>query len=158
MLMFCSSCGGAIKPNLTYCNHCGDRLNKTARENQIKESEMDSDSLVWAIVAVFLGGLGITIGLLAVMRKVAFFNIGLMIFFTLLCFLLMCLIEVVFIWLLISRRYPKETMEPMRALDSATRALGDTEMKGLPEPLTSVTDQTTRSFDPVYVERSTPNR
>jgi hypothetical protein len=87
--MYCSTCGGAVAPGLSYCNHCGARLNGSAADADRKPAELFPDSLVWAIVSVFVVGLGGTIGLMAVMKDARTFEPGLIIGLSLLSFVAM---------------------------------------------------------------------
>jgi hypothetical protein len=63
-------------------------------------------------------------------------------------------IEGVLIWLLLrGGRRAREAgdAEPQRR--QATRELAEAQARVLPEPVPSVTEHTTRTFDPVYSER-----
>src|SRR5215208_4173968 len=104
--MYCSSCGTTAIPSLSYCNHCGAKLREAKDDSISKSSEVRSETLVWAMVAVFVFGLGAIMGLLAVMKSVFALpdNIGLVIFFTLISFLIMVAAEGVFIWMLLGRK------------------------------------------------------
>jgi predicted amidophosphoribosyltransferase len=68
--MYCSSCGAAVSQDLSYCNRCGAKLNGVKGDSAIKLSEAKPESLINAIVAVFVCGLGAIIGLMAVMKAV----------------------------------------------------------------------------------------
>ena len=152
--MYCSSCGGAILQQLTYCNHCGSKLNLAKRDEVAKPAEMSPEPLVWAIVAVFLGGTGVIIGLLAVMKNLLHFDYGPLMFFAMLTFLMMVVIESVFIWKLVGRKHRSERADPEQLTAKAKGEFGEIQPKALTEPQHSVTDQTTRSFDPVFVKRT----
>ena len=67
--MYCSSCGVAVPKNLSYCNHCGAMLSGAKPDVVTKPVELFPDSLVWAIVSVFVIGLGSIMGLMAVMKN-----------------------------------------------------------------------------------------
>jgi type VI protein secretion system component VasK len=124
-------------------------------ESANKPAELDPDSLVWAIVAVFIVGLGTTIGLMAVMKEVIGFNPHIILAVTALCFLLMLAVESVFIWLLLSRRRgAKEVGDFERPKEQAARELAAAQARALPEPVPSVTEQVTRAFEPLHSERS----
>ena len=60
----------------------------SARDPGPKPAEVSPESLVWAIVAVSVGGLAILIGLVAVMKE-ANLGVNLIIAFTLLSFLIL---------------------------------------------------------------------
>ncbi|HEX7296773.1 MAG TPA: hypothetical protein VF251_13525 [Pyrinomonadaceae bacterium] len=150
--MYCSSCGVTVVHGLTYCNHCGAKL-VGKQADAAKRSDSSIDSLIWAIVSLFVGGIGVLIGLLAMMKNLLDFNQGLLMFFSLLTFGLLTAIEAVFIWMLFSRTRPArgpglDHHRATKELEAASpRMLAD------PTPLTSVTEHTTRSFDPVYEKR-----
>jgi hypothetical protein len=121
-------------------------------EDITKPAELFPESLVWAIVTVFVAGLGATIGLMAVMKQVLDFK-GVIIAFTLLSFLLMLVVEGVFIWMLLGRkRGAKEVGDTARLKEHAMKELGAAQALGLPEPAPSVTEHTTREFEPIYSE------
>jgi uncharacterized paraquat-inducible protein A len=148
--MYCSSCGVALAKELAYCNHCGARINSSKDDGVIKAAELFPDSLVWAIVSVFVVGIGCVIGLMAVMKNYGL-NDGAVLAFSTLIFLLMLGVESVFIWLLLSRR--KEVRQAEQVKKQATRELEPTEQRALPEHLVSVTEHTTRAFEPIQSQR-----
>jgi hypothetical protein len=62
--MYCSTCGTLINTELNYCNRCGARVDKLA------VSENKSEALEYLSMAtgfVGLGGLGLTVGLIAIL-------------------------------------------------------------------------------------------
>jgi hypothetical protein len=154
--MYCSTCGKPVTAGLSYCNHCGARL-IGAKSDGATPAELFPDSLVWAIVSVFVVGLGGTIGLMAVMKDAGTFNPGMILGVTFLSFALMLAVESVLIWLLLSRRGGAKVNVKQNDLTqpeaAATRELGATQARALPEPAASVTDHTTRTLEPVYRER-----
>src|ERR1700682_5131456 len=101
--MYCSSCGLALARDFAYCNYCGARVNGSKDNGVIRAAELFPDSLIWAIVSVFVVGIGCVIGLMAVMKNYGL-NDGAVLAFSTLVFLLMVAVETVFIWLLFSRR------------------------------------------------------
>jgi hypothetical protein len=146
--MYCSKCGSAVSPNLTYCNHCGAKLNEAKGDNITKSSGVKPETLVGAIAAVFIFGLGAIIFLMMALKMVfpERENMGLIISFTLISFLIMLAVESVFIWMLLSRK--KEAKEAAKELSEAKARL-------LPEPAFSVTDHTTRTLETVDTDRQT---
>ena len=153
--MYCSSCGRAIAPGLTYCNHCGARLSGTKGDDVINPSEWFPESLVWAIVAVFIVGLGSVIGLMAIMKQLLDFSREWILAITLLSFTLMFAVEGVLISLLLRQKVmARAAGDAARLKDKATRELSDeAQPRALHEPAPSITEQTTRAFEPVYTER-----
>lgn len=149
--MYCSSCGGAVRPSLSYCNHCGARLDAAKVDSITNSSEVKPETLVWGIIAVFVFGLVGIIGLMAVMKYVFDQpgNLGLIISFTLLSFLIMLAVEGVLIGMLLGRkRNAKKAGDSEQLKAQAAKELGD-KARVLPEPALSVTEHTTRTLEPV---------
>jgi membrane protein YdbS with pleckstrin-like domain len=118
------------------------------------DKELSPDSLVWAIVSVLIAGLGVIIGLMAVMKNVVGFNDGVIGAVTLVSLLMVVAVEAIFISLLFRRRRVDfEARETGAARGHTTNGLPETEPRALPENLPSVTEHTTRTFDAAYVER-----
>jgi hypothetical protein len=152
--MYCPSCGGGVARALTYCNHCGAKLSGSQDDKLQRRSEQYSENLIWAIVGALTTGLGCTIGMMAVMKEVAHFDVGLIIAFTVLCFTLVFAVESVLIWQLVRHRTGFQDNRDGRLTDKqSTKELDVAPVLALPEPLSSVTEQTTRAFEPLYSER-----
>lgn len=153
--MYCSTCGSAVSPNLTYCNQCGARLNG-AKGDDRKSSEVKPETLVGAIAAVFIFGLGAIIFLTMAMKMVfGAENLGLIIFFTLISFLIMLGVEGVFIWMLLGRKKgDKEADDTKRLKKQTAKELDEAKVGMLAEPAFSVTEHTTRTLEPVEVKHT----
>lgn len=150
--MYCSSCGGSVAEGLSYCNRCGAKLNGAKSDGQ--QSATLPESLIWAIVAVFVVGLGATIGLMALMKNELGFGQGLILTFSALSFLLIFTIEAVLISLLLRGKHgAREQKESARLQVMPPKELNTA--RALVEPAPSVTENTTRTFDPIYRERET---
>ena len=149
--MYCSSCGTSIGHGLAYCNHCGGKLIQP--QTGLDQTQLFPDSLVWAIVSVFIIGLGAIIGLMALMKAELHFDIGIILFFTLLSFALMTAIEGVLVWLLISRSRGRKAARQIDPKQKDTKELSEASLRQLAEPVPSVTEHTTRTFEPVYEKR-----
>ena len=63
--MYCSTCGTLINTELNYCNRCGARVDKLATV----ENSSPTGYLSMATGFVGLGGLGLTVGLIAMLLK-----------------------------------------------------------------------------------------
>ncbi|SRR6266480_834981 len=158
--MYCASCGSAVTPGLSYCNRCGAGLSTKSAANSsagAKGSQLP-ESLVWAIVAVSVGGLALLIGLMAVMKNELHFANGLILLFSLLTFILLLGAESVFIWLLLNsqrraRSGENDADEITQLKETTTRELREPAERLLAEPAVSVTEHTTRTLEPVYRER-----
>ena len=154
--MYCQSCGKTVTPGLTYCNHCGVRLGEAKRDTVNKSSDIKPESLLFSMGATFVFGLIAIMGLMAALKYV--FNqpenMGLIIFFTLLSFVVMLAVEGVFTWMLLSRRRDaREAKDTGRRGEHATNELGEAKARALPDPLLSVTEHTTRTLETVDGER-----
>ncbi len=150
--MYCSTCGGGVAPGLSYCNHCGARLNPPG-DGEHKPVELFPDSLIWAIVSVFVVGLGGTIGLMAVMKDARVFDPGQIIGLSFLSFVTMLAVEAVLIYMLLSRSRGREARETSKLHANNVRDLAAGNERALPESAPSVTEQTTRTLEPVYRDR-----
>ena len=150
--MYCSSCGVAVAQDLSYCNYCGAKLNGVKGETRIKSPEVKPEMLVSAMVIVFVFGLA-AITLLMLVMKDVLGNVGQVLALTLLSFLIMLSIEGVIIRMLLRRkRGTEEAEDTMRLKGQATKALDAAQARALPEPMPSVTEHTTRTFEPIYNE------
>jgi hypothetical protein len=151
--MYCSSCGVAVPKGLTYCNHCGAKLIRT--DGVYDSPEVRPEMLVAAMVGTFIFGLVAITILIGVMKNALDLPVGQVLAFGLaLPFLLLLVLEGVFIRLLLRRRRETdETHRPTLAEGQATNELDAAQARVLPEARASVTEHTTRAFDPVYRDR-----
>lgn len=146
--MYCSSCGGAVSAGLTYCNHCGARLGSAKAEEINKTPEWSpDDSLIWAIVTVFIVGLGCLIGLMAVMKDYAFTQ-GSILAFCSMIFLMLIAVEALFISMLWRRKAGKRVDDSEKPGSRATQELVAARQPALPEHRPSITEHTTRALEP----------
>ena len=96
--MYCSSCGSAAPPGLSFCNRCG--ADTRAKENEVpKRSGPSPDKLVEGIVFVTIFGLGGVIILMGVMSRVLHAPDGLINGFAAVAFLALLLVDALFAWL-----------------------------------------------------------
>jgi hypothetical protein len=153
--MYCSSCGVAVAQGLTYCNYCGAKVSGAKGDSVNESPAVKPEMLVAAMVFVFVLGLAAITMLMGMMKAVLGFNVGLIIAFTLLSFLIMLSIEGVIIRLLLRRkRGTEEAGDTVELKGQATNELDAAQARVLPEPVPSVTEHTTRAFEPVYNERT----
>ena len=152
--MYCSSCGVAVTPGLSYCNYCGVKLSGAKSDSPIKSPEVRPETLIGAMVFAFVFGLGAITVLMMAMKVILHLESGLVLFIGLLSFLTMLSLEGVFIRLLFRRQSKAEDAGVGALLRGpATRELDAVPARVLPEPVPSVTEHTTRAFDPIYSER-----
>ena len=154
--MYCPSCGVAVAQGLSYCKHCGEKLSGAKGDAVVKSSEVKPELLVSAMVAVFVLGLGAIAVLIGVLKQVAGFDLPFLLVATMLSFVLMLVVEGVIIGLLLKgKRGAKEAeaSDTERLKGQTTKGLGGAQARVLPEPVPSVTEETTRAFEPIYSER-----
>jgi len=153
--MYCSSCGVAVAQGLSYCNYCGATLNGVKGDHVTKSLEVRPESLIAAMVAVFVFALVAITMLMGMMKAVLNLYVGQILAFTLLSFLIMLSLEGVFVRLLLRRRRgTEEAGDTVLLKGQATKELDAAQARGLPEPVPSVTEHTTRAFEPIYNERT----
>ena len=151
--MYCSTCGVSVARGLSYCNYCGAKLTGEKSDNAIKPSEVKRESLLWGMVAVLVFGFVAIVFLMMAMKMVGL-NVGQILAFTILSFLMMLLVEGVFIWQLLRRKGgAEETSDTALSKGQATKELHEAQARLLPEGMPSVTEHTTRAFEPIYSER-----
>ena len=152
--MYCSSCGVAIAQNLTYCNHCGAKINSEKTDTLVKTTELRYDSFVMSVMAgLFIAGLVAISILLGVMKGILHLETGQLLGFAILSFLVLIGLE----GILISRLFRRKR-DDQKASDSSPGTIHTTkeleaQSRVIMEPVDSVTDHTTRTLDPVYGER-----
>ena len=151
--MYCSSCGVAVAESLSYCNNCGARI--ASSNSDASPREVQPGLLVSALAGTFILGLLAIAILLGVMKSVIGLEPGQIMGFAALSFLMLILLEAVFLVLLFRRNRGSDERARKESLPGqTTKELGAPQMQGLPEPLTTVTDHTTRAFDPIYVKQN----
>lgn len=148
--MYCSSCGVVVAQKLSYCNHCGANLN---RGDSAASSDVRPDWLVFMMAATFIFGLVAIAILMGVMKSVLEMPVMHILGVITIPFLLLFLLEGVFIRLLMRRRHE---VDERKVLSNAqiTNELTEARERLLSQPAASVTEHTTRAFDPIPIERS----
>jgi hypothetical protein len=153
--MYCSSCGVSVAQGLSYCNYCGAKVSVAKGDKVSKSPEVKPDLLVSAMIVVFVFGLAAITVMMGVMKAVLQLNVGQILAFGLLSFLVMLVLEGVFIRLLFRRKDGAgKAGDAVLMKGQATRELDAAQARELPEPLPSVTENTTRTFDPIFTERT----
>jgi len=146
--MYCSSCGVAVTQGLTFCNYCGAKVNQGDRAG--KSSDVTAESLLNLMVATFIMGTFALTVLMGVLKAVLNLDSQLILGVAMFPFILMVMLEGLFIFLLLRQR-SEEKRESRVLPQRSTNELDS--LRVLPAPAASVTESTTRAFDPVYSER-----
>ena len=140
--MFCSACGVAVAQGLSYCNYCGAKLNDDS-----KPGELRPETLVFGMLATFIFGIVAITVLMAVMRNALGMELRQIVPFAAICFLLMLILESVFIGLLLQRTRTKKPGTKARSNEHTTKELDAAQDRLLHEPMPSVTEHTTKLLD-----------
>ena len=164
--MYCPSCGTEILQEMSYCNRCGASLKAlVGQAEDAPVSRVNPTGAAWAISAavafITLGGFALVFALvMAMVTRGVPISDGptAMIVFTLLAIL-------VIDWLLIRQlprllglfHYKNEKEEPKKTERKKQELSGKSrpQIAAPFEPASSVTDHTTRTFEPIYRERDT---
>jgi hypothetical protein len=150
--MYCSTCGVAVAQGLTYCNYCGAKVSGAKDE---KSPEVKPEFLVSAMTGLFILGVAAITVLIGVIKTTLDLPVERVLAVALVPFLLLLLIEGVFIRLLFRRKRGAEAASDTVAVKGqATKELEAIQTRALPEPVPSVTEHTTRAFDPIYTDRT----
>jgi hypothetical protein len=155
--MFCSTCGNPLSESLVFCNKCGKRVKDAPQNEPGGPSEASTNFLIAAMLGIPIAGIGIVIGLISVMKKELDFPNDVILTMAFMGFALLIFAEFGFLYLLVSRtkfRKAKDQDHPPRQLSEAqTKTLAEAQFQNMAAPPASVTESTTRSFDPVYREK-----
>lgn len=163
--MYCPSCGTELLQEMSYCNRCGASLKAVANQEDAPVSKVSSTGAAWAISAavafITLGGFALIFSLvMTIISRGRELNdhVTAMIIASLAVILVVD-------WLLI-RQLPRllNVFQAKTERDEAQkqeRMKPELGVKSRPqiaaqrEPVSSVTDHTTRTFQPAYRERDT---
>ena len=145
--MYCSNCGTAITPGLTFCNRCGARLEEKSEPNRTPAIT----AFLTAITLIAICGLGIMLGGSLVLKKEAGLPEDLVGFFMLFTFISVVLTEIMLIRTLSRLMGSKETKRQITPAQQPPLELRPPSAQSFGEPVGSVTDNTTRTLE--YVRR-----
>jgi predicted nucleic acid-binding Zn ribbon protein len=142
--MYCSACGTPLAPGLSYCNRCGMSL----KERSESKTGLVSAYLT-SITIVGIAGLSLMLGGAIALRNGALFGEDIVGIFMLMTFFLVALIEF-FLCRQLSRI--SRASENSQSFAHPTPAampgeLRPPQARALAEPLTSVTENTTRTLE-----------
>src|ERR1700682_2019183 len=153
--MFCPSCGLELTTELSYCNRCGANLKATASQAGVPPAKLSGAAwaISTAVALVALGGFAMIFGLVvALITKGINLNEGGMVLI-----LVSLLIILAIVWMLV--RQLSRVLDISRLAGAATPPTAP-ELRQQPrpqiaarEPVSSVTDHTTRTFEPIPRQR-----
>ena len=149
--MYCHACGIALSQPTKYCNRCGVQLITQDPTGEVKRTEKRLDEYLDGLFWITVFGVALIFGGMVVMKKVGLHD--LFIFAYLLISSTAFLINFV-INFMAARRIGLKSRDLPGADERQTGQLRPATHEVLP-PVTSVTEHTTRSFEPVYAKRKT---
>src|SRR5215204_7231639 len=146
--MYCSSCGNSVNENLNYCNICGAKIGRS--EEQIRPNSMP----ILSIAVGFFGIAGLFgfIVLLKILLESRLDQSAILIVLIvyLIALFMICSVIVGNIWRYSAneRKAANQTPEDYAA-PKQVRAVNTNQLEGHHEPVMSVADHTTRTFDKI---------
>lgn len=152
--MYCSSCGVAVAKGLTYCNYCGAKLSSTDSELEFREVKLPG-LLISAMAGIFVLGLPGIAFIVFMLNAALRLDPQQTMAFAWTTLMLLVALEFVFLMLLLRRKGRKDkTREADQFKGPHTKELEEKYAGTLAEPVSSVTENTTRAFDPIPRERN----
>jgi hypothetical protein len=145
--MYCSSCGTAITPGLSFCNRCGARLEE--KTEPIRAAPITA--FLTAITLIAMCGLGVMLGGSLVLRNGAGMPVDFVGIFMLFTFLLTALTEFMLIRNLsrltgVSQAKHRTHVQQPAVAPQPPLELRPPTAQSFGEPIGSVTDNTTRTL------------
>ena len=150
--MYCAACGGPVAPGLKFCNRCGSSLGKERDESSHAGI---ITALITGIVIVGMGGLGIMLAGALNLKTYGQLGNDVVAIFMFLTFLIVITVEM-FLLRQLSRvlggasRKNQQVDQPQPLFQPApasTNELRAASVRTLPEPIPSVTENTTRTLE-----------
>ena len=146
--MYCSTCGSLMTAELNYCKNCGSKL-VTAKDNDSSKSMLDNVLTTLFLVVMF--GLGILVGLVAVLlgngvnhETVTIIAVCYLVAVFGVCYMLLSQVPKLIDAKLKPHRETPESYQPPQLAAKSTAQLEEYR-----EPVMSITDHTTRTLDKV---------
>ena len=149
--MYCHTCGIALTQPTKYCNRCGVQLLTQDPTGEVKRTEKRLDEYLDGLFWITFFGVGFIFGGMVVMKKVGLSDLFILAYLLIssTAFLINFVIN-----LMAALRIGRKSQDLPGTDERQTGQLGPTTVDVLP-PATSVTDHTTRSFEPIYAKRKT---
>ena len=153
--MFCPNCGETVNKKLKYCKSCGERLSKASEIDKDGTPGKMLDNILTTIFLVVMFGLGILVGLIAVLlannldpRFVSFIAVAYLGAVFGICFMLLKQVPKLVDARLKANMMDEEFRERARLTPMSVGQLDEYR-----EPVMSVTDRTTKTLDEAPIRR-----
>ncbi len=141
--MYCVNCGTPLAPGLSFCNRCGTSL----KERGASTNTASITAFLTAITLLGIVGLGIMLGGSLALRKEAGLGEELVGVFMLFTFLIVCLTETMLIRQLSRLTSANQSKKSFAPMQPAPYELRPPSAASLGEPVSSVTENTTRTLE-----------
>ncbi|HEY0431575.1 MAG TPA: hypothetical protein VGC61_07140 [Pyrinomonadaceae bacterium] len=146
--MYCSACGTPLAPGLSYCNRCGMSLKERSEPSTTSPAGLVPAYLT-AISIVGIAGLSLMLGGAMALRNGAQFNEDFVGMFMVMTFLMVALVEI-FLCRQLSRiskgSLNQQVLAPPKQVAMPSE-LRPPQARALAEPVSSVTENTTRTLE-----------
>ena len=150
--MYCQSCGIAIAQSMRFCNRCGTSVvSQDAADIKRSEKRLDDylDGLFW--ITVF--GVAITAGGMLVLKK-ADLGDKFLLAFMILSSTAFFINFAISLWMVLGMVRGAKDKKALPPFQVHTNELAPMDSSLMLEPAASVTENTTRSFEPIYHKRN----
>jgi hypothetical protein len=141
--MYCVNCGTLLATGLSFCNRCGTSL----KERGESTNTATITAFLTAITLLGIVGLGIMLGGSLALRQGAGLSQELIGLFMLFTFLIVCLTETMLIRQLSRLTSTNESRKSLPPMQQAPYELRPPSAVSLGEPVSSVTENTTRTLE-----------
>lgn len=150
--MYCQSCGILIAQSMRFCNRCGTSV-ATQDAADIKRSEKRLDDYLDGLFWITVFGVAITAGGMLVLKKA---NLGdsFLLAFMILSSTAFFVNFAISLWMVLSIIKSSKDKKSIGTVNADTSELAPMNAPPALQPATSVTENTTRSFEPVYNKRN----
>ena len=151
--MYCQSCGVAISQSMRFCNRCGSSVLTPTDAAEVRKSEKRLDDYLDGLFWITAFGVGLTAGGMALLKRVGLsenFVIAFVILSSIAFLINFCLS----LWIVIGIVRKSKTLMAIPEAHANTNELEPAKATPLLEPVGSVTENTTRSFEPIYNKRN----
>lgn len=150
--MYCQSCGIAIAQSMKFCNRCGTSVT-TQDTAEIKRSEKRLDDYLDGLFWITVMGVAITAGGLLVLKK-ADLGDRFLLAFMILSSTAFIINFAISLWMVLGMVRSSKDQKMLPTPPADTNELAPMNAAPMLQPATSVTENTTRSFEPVYNKRN----
>jgi hypothetical protein len=153
--MHCPSCGNPVKKGLKYCNGCGERMGGFDDDKDSTPGKM-LDNILTALFLIVMFGLGILVGLVAVLlgNGVLKEAVTIIVIAYLAALFGICFMLVKQATKLIDAKLASLNASLARVSPAELKPVTTAQLEEYREPVMSVTDNTTRTLDDIaMIER-----